>query len=68
MKVPDIAGYMLYEARLKLAEAGIKDYVITVITPPRMTEKKYSDNSRVIRVKSVSREQIEIIVVNEQIY
>ncbi len=62
MNVPDVLGYTLGEAKAIIKGAGITDFVVKTVAPPRDSSTGYDDSCRVLRVKETVNSKIEIIV------
>ena len=62
MKITDIIGFTLGDAKSILESNGIKNYSITVTSPPRLKCDEYDDNFRVAGIRKDSVKEFEMIV------
>lgn len=62
MKVTDIIGFKLGDAKSILESKGIKDYCITVTSSPRLKCDDYDDNYRVVGIRKDSVKEFEMII------
>ena len=64
-----LTGMLVKEAKEALSNDGILDYDIVLTSPPRLSDKGYSDDSRVILVRQNDLDEsgdprLEILVCN----
>jgi len=62
MKVPDVNGLQLREAREKLEKASIKIGSVRLTSEPRNRYDSYDDTSRVARIRQTGVDTVELIV------
>lgn len=62
MNIPDIEGFPLGSALKVLADARDDRLSILVTGPPRVKERNIDDNYRVIRVRAVGEDELELTV------
>lgn len=62
MKITDIIGFTLKDAKNILESNGIKDYCIKVTSSPRLKCDDYDDNYRVVSIRKDSVKEFEIII------
>ncbi len=62
MNVTDALGFTLEDAKSRLFEAGIKNIEIKVTAPPKMRGDSYDDSFRVLSIKQIDNDTVELIV------
>jgi len=62
MKITDIIGFTLKDAKFVLQNNGIEDYLITVTSSPRLKCDDYDDSFRVVGIRKDSVKEFEIII------
>lgn len=62
MQIPDVAGYKLGEAKLKLQEMGVNIDSITVTSPPKLKLVEFDNSYRVIKVSIVGDSKVELVI------
>jgi hypothetical protein len=62
MKITDVIGLTLRDAKSYLESNGIKDYCIRVTSSPRLKCDDYDDTYRVVGIRENGIEKLEIIV------
>ncbi len=62
MNMPDVVGYAFGDERKVLEENGFKIAAVTVTVSPRRRPSDYGEDSRVIRLKPVDGDRVEILV------
>ena len=61
MKIPDVLGFTLSEAKAMLSSSGINICRITVTAPPKCKTVEYDDCCRVISLKG-DNNKVELLV------
>ncbi|HEX9059974.1 MAG TPA: hypothetical protein VF941_07325 [Clostridia bacterium] len=62
MKVMDALGFTLEDAKDRLFAAGIKNIDIKVTAPPKMRGDSYDCSFRVLSLKQIDNDTVELIV------
>ncbi len=62
MNVPDVVGFTLKDAGKMLNASGFNVHTIIVTAPPRRRDLRYDDNSRVIRLRVIDGNKVELLV------
>lgn len=62
MKIPDVVGLTLAEARQALENAGVGLQQVVVTGPPRYDNTNYDEHYRVVRLKLSDESQVELLV------
>ncbi|NLL04316.1 MAG: hypothetical protein GX270_00690 [Clostridiaceae bacterium] len=62
MKVTDIIGFKLGDAKSALSSCGIKNYYITVTSSPRLKCDDYDDDYRVVAIRKDRVKEFEMII------
>ncbi|HOJ10576.1 MAG TPA: hypothetical protein PK733_08285 [Clostridiales bacterium] len=64
---PDVSGYYLKNALKIINECGVEIVDIKITAPPRCRSKDYDDDFRVLRIRSVGPNKVELVVCNPYI-
>lgn len=62
MDIPDVIGFTLSDAEIKLKGAGVSVAAVKVTLPPREAVIEAEGYFRVLRVKESDRQKVELIV------
>jgi hypothetical protein len=64
MRFPDICGYKMKNAEKLLKEQGIDNYIVTLTAPPRLRDRGYDEESRIVKQRVTDEGKLELIVSN----
>lgn len=64
MELPDVVGFTLGKASQALKEAGFTEQEIILTAPPRLLPDKYDESSRVLRIRKIDYNKVELIAGN----
>lgn len=64
MQLPDISGYKMKNAEKLLKEHGIDNYTVMLTAPPRLRDRGYDAESRIIKQRLTDEGKLELIVSN----
>ena len=64
MKIPDIIGLSYDQAKTILQESGFIIHSVETTSPPRERSSEYYDFYRVIRIKALNENKVELLVCN----
>ena len=64
MDIPDVIGFTVEQARIMLLESGFIIHKVETTSPPRERSSEYRDSYRVIRVKHIEGNKVELLVCN----
>jgi len=62
MKITDVIGLTLKDAKSLLDANGIKDYCIKVTSSPRLKSDNYDDSYRVASIREIGVNKFEMII------
>lgn len=67
MQIPDVAGFTLGEAIELINRTGLNIRHVRVTAPPRLKHGGYNESYRVIKLETVNRKEIDLLVCNPDI-
>jgi len=64
MQIPDLCGYKMKNAVKLLKEQGIENYIVTLTAPPRLRDRGFDEESRIVKQRVTGDGKLELIVTN----